>query len=358
MPTTEEILKAMSKVQEPELGRDLVSLDMVKDIVIEGGKVSLKVELTTPACPLKEEIQRNCEAALKSVPGVTETGVVLTHRVLQQKAVPDKEPVPGVKNIIAVYACKGGVGKSTVATNLAASLVLDGCSVGLLDADIYGPNVPIMMGAKGGPEGDGDRLLPLQAHGVKLMSLGFLMRDDTPVIWRGPMVHGAVRQLLRDTSWGELDYLIVDLPPGTGDAQLTLIQTVPLAGVVAVTTPQDVALLDGIKGIQMFRKLNVPILGLVENMSGFECPHCHEETAIFSKGGGEREASRLKIPYLGAVPLHPDMVAAGDQGVPIVVGRPASAQAKALRWAAKVLAGQISIANMNAPTVIPIAAKA
>jgi ATP-binding protein involved in chromosome partitioning len=359
MPTVEDVRKAMSTVKEPELGQNLIALDMVKDIMIEGNKVSLKVELTTPACPLKEQIQRESESALRRIPGVMDVQVQLTHRVLQQKSVPNKEPVPGVKNVLAVYACKGGVGKSTVATNLAVSLALDGCSVGLLDADIYGPNIPLMMGAQGQqPTGEGEKIRPLESHGVKLMSLGFLINDDTPMIWRGPMVHGAVRQLLRDTLWGDLDYLVVDLPPGTGDAQLTLIQTVPLAGVVIVTTPQDVALLDGIKGIQMFRHLKVPILGLVENMSGFICPHCRCETDIFSKGGGEKAAGRLKIPYLGAIGLDPGMVKAGDTGVPIVAGAPQSEQAKSLRWAARVLAGQISIANSIPASPEPVSAKA
>jgi ATP-binding protein involved in chromosome partitioning len=313
MVTAEDVKKAMSTVQEPELGRDLVALDMVKDVRIDGGKVSVTVELTTPACPLKEKIERECHAALKAIPGVAETAVSLTHRVLKQKPVPDKESIPGIKNVIAVYACKGGVGKSTVAVNLAAALKLDGASVGIFDADIYGPNVPLMMGAAGNPEGDGEKIQPMSAHGVKLMSMGFLTTESTPMIWRG----------------------------------LTLIQSVPLAGVVIVTTPQDVALLDGVKGIQMFRKLGVPVLGLVENMSGFTCPHCQHETAIFSKGGGEREAERLKIPFLGAVPLDPSMVTAGDTGVPIVLSHPKSAQAKALRWMAQVTAGQISVANMG-----------
>jgi ATP-binding protein involved in chromosome partitioning len=348
MITVEAVRKAMSTVKEPELGRDLIALDMVKDIVIAGDKVSFKIELTTPACPLKDKILQESEAAVKTIPGVAAVSIEMTHRVLAQKAVPDKESLPGVKNIVAVYACKGGVGKSSVAVNLAASLALDGCSVGLFDADIHGPNVPLMMGAQGGPRAEDGKLLPLEAHGVKLMSWGFLADESKPMIWRGPMVHGAIKQLLRDTRWGELDYLVVDLPPGTGDAQLTLIQVVPLAGVVVVTTPQDVALLDGVKGIQMFRRMNIPVLGLVENMSGFTCPHCRETTDIFSKGGGEKEASRLKIPFLGAIPLDPELVKAGDTGVPVVKGKPKSEAARSLRWMAQVVAGQISVANMAA----------
>ncbi len=346
MPTVEDVLRVMSTVREPELGRDLVSLDMVKDVVVDGDRVSLKVELTTPACPLQDKIQKECEAALKSLPGVRETELRFTHRVLPSKNVADPDAIPGVKNVVAVYACKGGVGKSTVACNVAASLALDGCAVGLLDADIHGPNVPLMMGVRNAEvTGEDGKLLPVEAHGLKVMSFGFLAGEDAPRIWRGPMVHGAVRQLLRDTKWGELDYLVVDLPPGTGDAQLTLVQSAFLAGVLIVTTPQDVSLLDGIKGIQMFRKMNIPILGLMENMSGFVCPHCHRETDVFSKGGGEEEARRLKIPYLGAIPLDPAVVKSGDSGTPMVIGHPQSQAAKALRWATRVMAGQISVAN-------------
>jgi ATP-binding protein involved in chromosome partitioning len=343
--TRDDILKALSKVKEPELGKDLVTLNMVKDAAVEGSRVKVTVELTTPACPLKEKILREAEAALRAIPGVREAVVELTHRVAAQKTVPDRQSIPGVKNIVAVYACKGGVGKSTIAVNLAASLALEGCAVGLFDADIHGPDIPLMTGASGPPDTRGEKFVPVIAHGIKLMSMGFLSNENTPMIWRGPLVHGALKQLLMDTLWGELDYLVLDLPPGTGDAPLSLIQLVPLAGVVIVTTPQQAALLDGIKGIAMFKKLNVPILGLVENMSGFVCPHCHQETAIFKKGTGEAEAKKHGIPLIARIPLDPALTDAGDAGIPLVVGLKSSPQARALRWMSQVVAGQISIHN-------------
>lgn len=346
-PTPQDILRALSSVQEPELGKDLVSLDMVKDVRAEGGRVSVTVELTTPACPAKDKMRKDCETVLKGLPGVSTADVSFTHKILKPSA--PGEGMPDLGNVIPVYATKGGVGKSTVAVNLAASLALDGAKVGLFDADIHGPNVPLMMGVRDATAQAKDKkLIPITAHGVKLMSWGFLADESKPMIWRGPLVNAALKQSLRDTLWGDLDYLVVDLPPGTGDASLTLIQNVPLAGVVVVTTPQAAALVDGIKGIQMFRKMNVPILGLVENMSGFACPHCGKETAIFNKGGGAQQAKDLGIPLIASIPLDPDIVSAGDTGVPLVIGKPSSPQAKALRWMAQIVAGRISVAHMEA----------
>jgi len=344
MPTIPEIRKALSTVEEPELHKDIVSLNMVKNIAVDSGRVSLTIELTTPACPLKDELKNRVVSAVESLEGVRDVNVEFTARVAQARPVQAKAALDGVKHIVAVYACKGGVGKSTVSTNLAAALAQSGAKVGLLDADIHGPNIPLMMGASGRAEVSGDnKITPITAHGVKTMSLAYVMDTDSPKIWRGPMIHGAVQQLLRDTAWGDLDYLIIDLPPGTGDAQLTIIQSVPLSGVVIVTTPQAVALLDGTKGIGMFQKLNVPLLGLIENMSGFECPHCRTVTDIFLKGGGEEEAKRLHIPFLGAVPIDPQIVAGGDAGRPIVVSRPAAAAAQLFVKMAERVAGNISI---------------
>lgn len=356
MSTIDDIRTALSTVEEPELHKDIVSLGMVKGITHENGVVGLVIELTTPACPMKDEIKIRIDKAVKKISGVKTVNVDFTARVSAGRPVTGKMDIDGVKNVIAVYACKGGVGKSTVATNLAAALAMRGAKVGLLDADIYGPNIPLMMGAKGRPEAaPNNKISPIIAHGVKLMSLGFLTDANTPMIWRGPMVHGAVQQLLRETAWNDLDYLVVDLPPGTGDAQLTLVQSVPIAGVVMVSTPQAVCLADGVKGIEMFRKLNVPILGLVENMSGFECPDCHHVTDIFSKGGVETEANRYEIPYLGAVPIDPRIVIGGDTGTPIVVGHPETATSKAFERIAERVAANISIhqfsENVLEPTV-------
>lgn len=346
MNDTEALRRALSRVQEPELGKDLVSLDMVRELRWEGGRAAAVVELTTPACPLKEKIRKDCEAALRSVPGVTSTEVTLTHKVLKPAA--PGEGMPDLGNVIPVYATKGGVGKSTVAVNLAVSLALDGAKVGLFDADIHGPNVPYMMGRGDAVARVADKkLMPVENHGVKMMSWGFLSDDNKPRIWRGPLVNAALKQSLKDTLWGELDYLVVDLPPGTGDASLTLIQNVPLAGVVFVTTPQKASLDDGKKGIEMFRKMSVPLLGMVENMAGFACPHCHQETRIFPAGAGARQAEAFKIPLLASIPLDPDVAEAGEVGVPVVAGKPASAQAKAFRWMAQIVAGRISVMHME-----------
>jgi ATP-binding protein involved in chromosome partitioning len=348
MLTTAELQKILSTVEEPELRRDIVSLNMVKSTRIDGASVFVTVELTTPACPLKDELKNRVVTAIQSAHPGTHVEVDFTSRVLNAKPVQAKAPIPGVKHIVAVYACKGGVGKSTVSTNLACSLALRGASVGLLDADIHGPNIPLMMGGVGRAQvSDDNKITPIVAHRVKTMSLEYVMDSNAPKIWRGPMVHGAVQQLLRDTQWGELDYLIIDLPPGTGDAQLTVVQSVPLSGVVIVTTPQAVSLLDGARGIGMFQKLNVPLLGLVENMSGFECPHCQTVTNIFSKGGGEKEAARLRMPFLGAIPLDPMIVSGGDTGQPVSVSRPDSSTARLFMSIAERVAANISLSQFE-----------
>lgn len=348
MPTVSDIRAILATVQEPELHRDLVSLNMVKDIRVSCGDVSVTIELTTPACPLKDEVRSRVEKAIRTLPGVKAVQVEMTARVLAARPVTAKAPIEGVKNIVAIYACKGGVGKSTVSTNVAVALAARGAKVGLLDADIHGPNIPLMMGATGRAHvSDRNRITPITAHNVKTMSLAYVMDANSPKIWRGPMVHGAIQQLLRDTEWGELDYLVIDLPPGTGDAQLTVIQSVPLAGVVFVSTPQAVSLLDGEKGIGMFRKLNVPLLGLVENMSGFRCPHCSEVTDIFSKGGAEREAARLDVPFLGAIPLDPAIVAGGDGGRPVAAAGPASETGQIFFSIADRMAANISVSQFR-----------
>ena len=344
-PTEPQVLAALSKVNDPELNRDLVSAGMIKNLVIDGGRVSVKVELTTPACPVKDLIKKDVEKALRSVDGVTEIAVEMGAQVRASK-MGEKDLIPSVKNVILVGAGKGGVGKSTVAVNLAVGLATFGAKVGLLDADFYGPSVPLMTGVTGRPVSkDGKTLETLSAHGIQVMSIGFLIDPDQAVIWRGPMLHGAVIQLLRDVAWGELDYLVLDLPPGTGDLVLTLAQSVRAAGAVLVTTPQDVALSDVMKAKLAFDKLNVPILGVVENMSAFVCPHCQTKTAIFDEGGGQKFAAAMGIPFLGQVPLDLAIRQAGDAGTPMVSKDPESTQAKALLEVATRVAGRVSMGN-------------
>jgi ATP-binding protein involved in chromosome partitioning len=342
-------LEALRKVMDPELRRDLVSLGMVKDLAVSGETVRLKVELTTPACPLKGTISRDVEAALHAA-GFAKVELSWGAQVRSAPGVAQAQLTPGVKNIILVGAGKGGVGKSTIAVNVAVGLAQLGAKVGILDADIYGPSIPILTGLDGRPTSrDGQRLETLEAHGIKVMSIGFLIDPDQALIWRGPMVTGALIQLLRDVNWGELDYLVLDLPPGTGDVPLTLAQNVRAAGVVLVSTPQDLALADVIRAKLMFDKVSIPVLGLVENMSAFVCPHCRAETAIFDKGGAQAAAEKMGIRFLGAVPIDLAIREGGDQGVPVVAGHPDSPQAEALLAVAQNVAAAVSTQVLKAP---------
>ena len=349
MPVTEaEILGALSKVIDPDLHKDLVTLGMIKDIRIDSGSIAFTVELTTPACPLKEEIERMCREAVGEVAGVTNIAIEMTARVRSTagRGIPTQQPLPGVKNVIAIASGKGGVGKSTVSANIACALAQSGAKVGLLDADIYGPSIPIIMGCEDAqPEVDEAKelLIPIERYGVKIISMGFLQRGGAAVIWRGPMVAKAVQQFLRDVRWGEIDYLIVDLPPGTGDAQLTLAQAIPLSGAVVVMTPQDLAAAVAVKAVSMFRRLDVPILGIVENMSYFLCPTCNARHHVFAHGGGEQAAEALDVPFFGGIPLAVDIGAEADQGTPSVVNSPDGPYAQVFREVSERIAAQVSI---------------
>jgi ATP-binding protein involved in chromosome partitioning len=344
---TKAVLAALSTVKDPDLNRDIVSLDFVRDLVIDGAKVVFRLVLTTPACPVKEKLQQAAREAVLSLSGVETVEIKMDASVPSGKASGEKQPIGGIRNIIAVSSGKGGVGKSTVAVNLAVALAQEGAKVGLLDTDVYGPNVPIMIGLDEEPHVQGGKLLPLQAYKVKVMSLGFLNRGDRPVVWRGPMLHTAVKQFLYDVEWGELDYLIVDMPPGTGDAQLSLAQLVPVQGAVLVTTPQEVAMADVRKAFNMFEQVHIPVLGIVENMSYFMCPNCSERHPVFGSGGGEKLADLFKTNLLGQVPLSGEVRESGDAGVPIVAGSSGGAQAEAFRQIASNVAAQISIAAIK-----------
>jgi ATP-binding protein involved in chromosome partitioning len=340
--TEEAVLGALRGVVDPHLGQDIVSEGLVKGLAIQGGQVAFTLEFTSDHPPLtKAEIHSRAKKAVSALPGVAEVRAAMGsrggagpghahgHAPGPERSMPDL--IPDVKQTVAVSSGKGGVGKTTVAVNLALALTETGASVGIVDVDVYGPNIPLMIGARGRPGMVANRIIPVQAYGVKVMSIGFFLKEGDPVIWRGPMIHSAVQQFLKDVEWGELDYLVFDMPPGTGDAQLSLSQVIPLSGVVMVTTPQEVSLLDVRKGLAMFRKMNVPILGIVENMAGFACPHCQHVTPIFGEGGGGRLAREFDVPVLGTVPLDPATRAGGDAGEPIVVGQPRSSQADAFR---------------------------
>ncbi len=337
------VMAALGTVQEPELGGDLVSRKMIKDLKISGGTVAFTVELTTPACPLKDQIENESRAAVMQVRNVKEVVVEFTSNVKARSGLFDKAGIPGVTHVLAVASGKGGVGKSTVAVNLAIALAQDGARVGLLDADVYGPSAPLMTGLEGAPAMVDGKIEPLQAYGLKVISVGFLVAPDQPIIWRGPMVSSLLRQFLYEVRWGELDYLVIDLPPGTGDIQLTLAQAMPLSGAVIVTTPQDVALADVVRGVEMFRKLNVPILGVVENMSYFCCPNCGARSEIFSHGGGDRTSKRIQVPFLGEIPLSARIREGGDTGEPAVTSTEEDAYADAFRAVARNLAGRVSV---------------
>ena len=357
--TKDQVLDALSNVIEPDLGRDLVTLDMVKDVEVDGQAVAFTVVLTTPACPLKEQIRRACVKAIHElVDADADVTVNMTANVTSKSgapAGPGAQPavMGGVRNVIAVASGKGGVGKSTVAANLAVALAQEGAAVGLVDTDIYGPSVPTMFGV---PPSEKPRvteerkIIPLEKHGIKLLSMGFLVDQDQAVVWRGPMVSSAVRQFLSDTDWGDLDYLVLDLPPGTGDIQLTIVQSIPLTGAVIVSTPQEVALADARKGVAMFENVNVPVLGIVENMAYFTPPDLGDRKYyLFGEGGARRLAEDLSVPFLGEVPIEQSLRESGDRGTPIVVQNPDAISAKAFRSIAELTAQQVSIRNADLP---------
>ena len=346
------VLDALKIVRDPDLNRDIVSLGFVKDLRIDEGQVSFTIELTTPACPVKDQMREQARAAVSQVPGVASVDVQMSARVREAVGADGtRQSLPGVKNIIAVGAGKGGVGKTTVAVNLAIALAKCGSSVGIIDGDIYGPNVPIMLGMKTQLTTDGQKIVPAEKFGLQVISMGFLTGDDAPIIWRGPMLHGALQQFFREVRWANLDYLVVDLPPGTGDVALSLSQTVPVAGAIVVTTPQQVSLADTRRAIGMFKKLNIPPLGVVENMSYFACPNCSHEADIFGHGGGERLAADFNVPFIGRIPIYQPIREGSDVGVPLMISEPESPAARAFMAAAERTAAQVSIASYNRPTI-------
>lgn len=345
---TDQVKMALSKVNDPELGRDLISLNMVRDIKILGDKISFTIVLTTPACPLKTVIEDDCKKVLSTVGFKPENIKINFSSEVRKFGAQGKEPLSGINQIIAISSGKGGVGKTTVSVNVAIALSMTGAKVGLLDADITGPNIPIMMGDQEPPRIENAKIIPKENYGIKYISMGVLVEADKPVIWRGPMLDGVIRQFLRDVSWGELDYLIIDLPPGTGDAQLTTCQAVPLAGGVIVTTPQDVALLDSRKSVNMFKQMKVPILGVIENMSYYICPKCNEKTEIFSYGGGEKAASSLCVPFLGRIPIELEIRIGGDSGRPICAIKPKHEISKVFQEIASKIAASASVTTIKA----------
>src|ERR1051325_5690328 len=354
MVTEGSVLDALRVVRDPDLHQDIVALGFVKNLRIDGDRVGFTIELTTPACPVKDQMREQARAAVQSIAGVASVDVEMTASVRAVSA-PEagRAPVEGVKNIIAVGAGKGGVGKTTVAVNLAIALAKCGGRVGIIDADIYGPNVPIMLGMKTQLTTDGKKIVPAEKFGLQVISMGFLTGDDAPIIWRGPMLHGALQQFFREVAWTNLDYLIIDLPPGTGDVALSLSQTVPVAGAIIVTTPQQVSLADSRRAVAMYKKLNIPPLGILENMSHFVCPNCAHESDIFGHGGGERMAGELGVPFIGRIPIYQPIREGSDTGVPLMISDPTSPAAKAFMAAAARVAAEISIASYRRPSPLP-----
>jgi len=340
MATKEQLRKVLKQVEDPELGKDIVEANLVRNLEISGNAASFDLVLTTPACPLKDELENGAREAALSVEGIDEVEVNVSSDVQG----PEKEPIPGVKNVIAIASGKGGVGKSTVSVNLATALSRSGASVGLLDADIHGPNIPRMLGVGGKPRASQQgKMLPKETDGIEVMSMGFLVEDEDAAIWRGPMLMKVLNQLLDDVQWGNLDYLVVDLPPGTGDVPLSLIQNVPLAGVVLVTTPERVAVESAIKSISLFGDQGVPILGVLENMSTFVCPGCGDEHDVFGSGGGDYVSDQFDVELLGRIPIHPDVSSGGDTGSPVAAGD--SDLAQPFRDLAEKVASKVSMAN-------------
>jgi len=353
-PVTEEkVLDVLKRVQDPDLRKDIVSLGFIRNLKIEGANVAFDLNLTTPACPVKDQMRDEAVALVKGLAGVQNVAINMTAEVRSTPQM-DRTALKGVKNIVAVGSGKGGVGKSTIAVNIAASLAIEGTSVGLLDGDIYGPTMPIMLGIDQQPRSVNNRMIPQESAGIRFMSMGLLVKSDQPLIWRGPMAHRALQQCLFDVEWGNLDYLVVDLPPGTGDIHLTLAQQVPLTGAVIVSTPQDVGLRISMKTLRMFQQTRVPILGIVENMSYYICPHCNSRDHIFGEGGARRAAAELEIPFLGEVPLDLAIRQQSDSGSPIVVARPESESAKTLREISRKVAAQVSIRAFSTLPVLEV----
>jgi ATP-binding protein involved in chromosome partitioning len=356
MVTTEQsVLDALRSVRDPDLHKDIVTLGFVKDLKIDEGVVAFTIELTTPACPVKDQMREQAREVVSGLPGVRDVQVTMTASVRTARPGDARAPIPGVKNIVAVGAGKGGVGKTTVAVNLAIALAKSGSRVGLIDGDVYGPNVPMMLGVTGAQlmADEQQKIIPPERYGVEVVSMGFLAGDDAAVIWRGPMLHGVIRQFFQEVRWGQLDYLVIDMPPGTGDVALSMSQTVPVAGAIVVTTPQQVSLADSRRAVRMYQKLNIPVLGMIENMSYFVCPNCRHESDIFGRGGGEETAAELHVPFLGRIPIYQPIRVGGDTGQPIVISEPDSSAAQAFVHVAEQTAAQVSIASYQPAALTP-----